>query len=184
MANECIFEDITLSDFIKRELSKQKSDVKLNDDWLYLLDIIETRLEEESSGGYYYHDFMEIIFNGKKYYTLSLDDKEVMITDYCPYLILDFNNKRVIRNALGMMGEVTECYWDEYGNELIINGEYYEVDFNNNSLIQLLMAGITYITAQNIIDLREQGLITKDKINELLESNIINDAYFLRFYKR
>ena len=82
------------------------------------------------------------------------------------------------------MGEITERYWDKYGNELIINGEYDDVDFNNSSLIQFLMAGITYITAQSIIDLRKQGKITKEKINELLESNIINDTYFLRYYKR
>lgn len=182
--NEGIYEDSTLSDFIIREISEHKIDVKLNDEWLNIFDIIETKLEEESLAGYYYDDFTEIIFNDKKYYKISLEEKEYTITDYNPYLILDFNNKKVIRNALGMMGDITECYWDEYGNELIIKGEYTDVDFNNSSLIQLLMAGITYITAQSIIDLRKQGKITKEKINELLESNIINDTYFLRFYKK
>lgn len=181
---ESINEDTALSEFIIRELSEHKIDVKLNDEWLNLFDIIETRLEEESIAGYYYDDFTEITFNNKKYYTISLEEKELSTTDYNPYLILDFNNKRVIRNAWGMMGNITESYWDEYGNELIINGEYNDVDFNNSSFIQLLMAGITYITAQSIINLREEGIITKEKINKLLESNLINDVYFLRYYHR
>ncbi len=177
-SNNGIFEDISLSEFIIREISEQKIDVQLNDDWINLFGIIETRLEEKSLNGYYYSDFEEITINDKKYYRMSLDEKEYDITDYNPYLILDFNNKMIIRNAWGMMGDITECYWDEYGNEVIINGEYYDVDFNNSTLIQLLMAGITYTTAQSIIDLRQQGTITKEKINELLESKVINDTYF------
>ena len=183
-SNEGIFEDITLSDFIIREISKQKIDVQLNDDWINVFDIIEFKSEHNSLSGYYYSGFREIKINDKKYYKINLEVKELAITDYYPYLILDFNNKRVIRNVGGMMGEITRSYWDEYGNELIIHGKYDDVDFNNSSLIQLLMAGITYVTAQSIIDLRQQGTITKEKINELLESNVINDAYFLRFYTR
>ena len=178
-------EYIYLNDFVEDEISKQNLNLKLDQDLLTWLSNFDEVFIESNGDDYRYNSFVEQNVYDKKYYKIDLRENEAFALDEWTYILLDFQNKVIVQYECGRLGESVRRYWDSHFNELVLRDPY-PLDFNTDSVIKLLMQGISYENACRIVELHKQGItLTKENIIEHIDVDEFRDgSYMLELCKK